>query len=172
MKRHFIVLGDTTTAGGTVKQGEDKSPLQGKPLSYHGAEVYCSACKSVGHISGVAPFRPMKLFGKQIALENDLCMCQCNPPPKLVASQQVAYMSFDSDGAASAGGTGATPQTSQQFDDHYVILDRNERPIANKAYGIRRANGSMEYGTTDAKGHTHLLSTTAESENIQVYLEA
>ncbi|MGF6646499.1 hypothetical protein P3T17_004653 [Paraburkholderia sp. GAS82] len=32
-------------------------------------------------------------MGKQVALENDLCRCKCEPLPKLIASQTVGKVS-------------------------------------------------------------------------------
>lgn len=94
MRRYFIVVGDTTTRGGVVLEGEGRTTNHGKALSYHGARVYCPACKSEGHIVGEGPSRPMLLRGKQVALEDDLCMCNCSPPPRLIRSQTNAFMSF------------------------------------------------------------------------------
>ncbi|WP_080411323.1 PAAR domain-containing protein [Burkholderia ubonensis] len=95
MRRYFIVIGDKTTNGGVVLEGEERTKNHGKALSYHGARVYCPACKSEGHIVGDGPSRPMLLHGKQVALEDDLCICDCSPPPRLIRSQTNAFMSFE-----------------------------------------------------------------------------
>lgn len=173
MRRNFIVLGDKTTADGVVLQGEERSQHHGKPLAYEGAAVSCHACKSTGHIQCVEPLHPMKLFGKQVALENDLCICQCNPPPKLVATQQAGYMAFDTAALAKASleATQISGNPAELFDDHYALYGKSGASLAGVRYAIVRENGSTERGTTDAKGHTHLLSTTAQAEHIQVYVE-
>jgi len=33
--------------------------------------------------------------GKEYALSNDLCICECSPPPKLVADQDIEYQALD-----------------------------------------------------------------------------
>ncbi|PAK13859.1 PAAR domain-containing protein [Burkholderia ubonensis] len=113
MRRFFIVLGDKTTSGGTVLEGESRALNHGTPLSYHGARVYCPACNSEGHIVGDGPSWPMLLHGKQVALEDDLCICKCNPPPRLLRSQTNASMLFEGHEltrmSAGAGAVGTQP---------------------------------------------------------------
>jgi uncharacterized protein (DUF2345 family) len=58
----------------------------------------------------------------------------------------------------------------KEFNDRYVLLDQCGEAIGGAAYAMERANGEFEYGVTDQQGHTHLLSSTAATENINVYL--
>jgi uncharacterized Zn-binding protein involved in type VI secretion len=178
VRRFFIVLGDKTTAGGVVIQGEESCRNHGKALAYHGAQIYCHACKTTGYICNVPPYRPMILMGKQVALENDICICKCDPPPRLIASQNNASMSFDSgelakmgclpDGRRMPESDSAT--VGSAFDDRYQLLDANTgEPLAGVEYAIARANGQIEHGTTDADGHTHLLEATDRAEVVNIY---
>lgn len=48
MRRYFIVVGDKTTRGGVVTEGEATATNRGKALSYHGARIHCPACQSDG----------------------------------------------------------------------------------------------------------------------------
>jgi hypothetical protein len=58
-----------------------------------------------------------------------------------------------------------------QFDDRFVLLDNETgEPITHTEYAIRRASGTIEHGTTDAQGHTHLLSATANAEVVDIYI--
>ena len=87
MNRRFIRKGDKTDRDGVVKDGIGNSSLQGQPLAYLGAPVDCPACGAESVIiTGGSP-RTMTVMGKQVALENDLCQCKCDPLPKLIASQ-------------------------------------------------------------------------------------
>jgi len=57
------------------------------------------------------------------------------------------------------------------FDDKFVLVDEDTGlPLANVQYAIKRASGELEFGTTDDGGHTHLLSATAQSEPIDIYV--
>lgn len=103
LRRALIKLGDKTTAGGTVIEGEPASRHHGTPLSYHGASIYCPACKQTGKACNVPPMRPMRFMGKQALLENDICLCGCQPPPRLIASQSTMHVSFDHEELAQMG---------------------------------------------------------------------
>ncbi|HKT98828.1 MAG TPA: hypothetical protein VJS30_20220 [Paraburkholderia sp.] len=57
-------------------------------MSYLGARVQCPACGTVGRIEAYGLRNPEDAISDKLpALENDLCRCGCNPPPRLVASQ-------------------------------------------------------------------------------------
>ncbi|MFP3707903.1 hypothetical protein SB783_28185 [Paraburkholderia sp. SIMBA_009] len=45
-------------------------------------------------------YRKHTIHGKQALLSDDLCLCQCNQRPKLIASRTDMSMSFTSDEAA------------------------------------------------------------------------
>ena len=87
MSRRFIRKGDKTDRNGVVKDGIGNSSLQGQPFAYLGGQVECPACGTEGVIISDGSPRTMTVMGKQVALENDLCQCKCDPLPKLIASQ-------------------------------------------------------------------------------------
>lgn len=43
-------------------------------------------------------------------------------------------------------------------------------PLLNTEYAIRRANGQVEFGTTDASGHTHMLTATMVVESVDIFV--
>ncbi|WP_175792273.1 PAAR domain-containing protein [Burkholderia ambifaria] len=87
MSRRFIRQGDKTDRNGVVVAGIVGTSLQGQPFAYLGASVQCPACGTMGVIISDGSSRAMTMMGKQVALENDLCQCKCEPLPRLVASQ-------------------------------------------------------------------------------------
>jgi len=87
MTRRFIRKGDKTDRSGVVTDGIAQSMFQGEPLAYLGAPVQCPACGTQGVIISDGSPRTMTVMSKQVALENDLCQCKCDPLPKLIASQ-------------------------------------------------------------------------------------
>lgn len=107
MQRHFARKGDKTTADGTVLEGEDSFIQEGLPVAFHGAQVYCPACNSTGVILAIPPHHLWTVNGKQLALDGDLCICKCSPPPRLLASQSSARMSFDGNSDATSTPNGA-----------------------------------------------------------------
>jgi len=88
LKRYLILLGAQTTAGGTVKTAISFLSHQGLPYALEGDLVDCPACGQEGKIACVAPRLDARCDGRQYALEHDLCLCGCSPPPRLVANQQ------------------------------------------------------------------------------------
>ncbi len=86
-ERACILQHDRTTANGIVLDGLDDIGLGDRKLSYVGARVQCPACHSIGRVEAHGERSDHNLSGKRHALENDLCRCRCNPPPRLIASQ-------------------------------------------------------------------------------------
>lgn len=98
MKRHHITLGAATTAGGTVTSASALVSINGVRVALEGDTVACRTCGSTGVIRCVGPRLPERYNGKQVALENDLCICNCPRPPGLVANQTIKAQFID-DGA-------------------------------------------------------------------------
>lgn len=93
MRRYDIVKGDTTTVGGTVQGGDGQDRLNGREQAYEHDPVWCPVCKMMGTIQCDGPrISTTGPDGRSTALSDDLCVCQCSPPPKLVASQSVSYI--------------------------------------------------------------------------------
>ncbi|MGH8781297.1 PAAR domain-containing protein [Paraburkholderia sp.] len=90
MTRYLILDGDLTTASGIVHAKPTTLELSSRHVAHEGDDVVCPACNSTGKIKCVGPRLPMTgPDGRPAALNDDLCICKCNPPPKLIASQQV-----------------------------------------------------------------------------------
>ena len=92
MSRRFILKDDKTTHNGVVLDGIVGSSFDGRPLAYLGAPVSCHTCNMQGVIVSDGSPHTMSVMGKQVALENDLCQCKCEPLPKLVASQTIGSL--------------------------------------------------------------------------------
>jgi uncharacterized Zn-binding protein involved in type VI secretion len=93
MGRKFIRKNDRSDRNGVVLDGVGESSFSGQPLAYIGAPVSCPACHSQGVVISDGGVHTVTMMGKQVALENDLCQCQCSPLPKLVASQDTGSLS-------------------------------------------------------------------------------
>lgn len=92
MSRRFILKDDKTTHNGVVLDGIVGSSFDGRPLAYLGAPVSCHTCHTEGIIVSDGSPHTVSIMGKQVALENDLCQCKCEPLPKLVASQTMGSL--------------------------------------------------------------------------------
>jgi uncharacterized Zn-binding protein involved in type VI secretion len=90
MKRYLILNGDKTTANGTVQATPTTIQLHEQDVAHEGDSVSCPACNTTGKIQCDGPRQMMTApDGRHAALSDDLCICDCHPPPKLIASQNM-----------------------------------------------------------------------------------
>ncbi|WP_090870392.1 PAAR domain-containing protein [Paraburkholderia diazotrophica] len=93
MKQRFEIRdGDITTANGRVFAASRVDMLDGRAIAYEGDIVSCPACGTQGRIvcDGNGP-RETGQGNKRTALSDDLCVCQCEPFPRLIASQRRSF---------------------------------------------------------------------------------
>ena len=87
MQRFTITLGATTTSNGKVISASSAGSINGVKIALEHDQIFCPACKYAGYILTVGPRLSELWNGKEVALENDLCICGCSPHPRLIASQ-------------------------------------------------------------------------------------
>jgi uncharacterized Zn-binding protein involved in type VI secretion len=170
MRRYHIRAGATTTAGGVVRASSSFMKVNGAPLAREGDEVDCPACGTVGIIQVVPPRIPDTFNGKQYALSDDLCICKCNPPPKLVTDQTfkfqtMALASAESDEEAAARAArakpAAAPALSATYDERTRLI---ATPIEGVPYYIETMDGRTFSGRTGADGLLPRIDTHGENE--------
>lgn len=175
MRRYTITLGAPTTAGGKVISASSDGSIAGMPIALEGDLVTCPVCKTAGKIQCVGPRIPETWNGKNVALENDLCICRCPNAPKLLPSQNLRCQVIKDSGRALSQPVAASVARgapTHVFTDRFVLVDEHRgTPMARCEYAVVRASGKLEFGTSDALGHTHLLSTTAHSECVEIYAQ-
>ncbi len=199
-KRFYIHVGDTTTSAGKVLTGLSTSTWHGIPNAFDGDAVECPKCKTIGHIRVVGSRVPSTgAHGRQRALSGDLCLCKCNPPPRLVASQDSAWTEGVAGDVVAASGMGATAGAAFEgswraglgsagapdeagvaggatdalpADQRFLVRDEaSGEPVANRLYRLSYLGGLVQ-GRTDAQGYTAYVSGTVGSEiRIEVFGE-
>jgi uncharacterized Zn-binding protein involved in type VI secretion len=97
LKRYLITLGAQTTAGGKVSSARSLRSVNSANVALEGDKVWCPKCNSEGTILPDGPRLTETYNGKRYALNDDLCICKCNPPPRLVANQDFVSQSLDVD---------------------------------------------------------------------------
>nr|WP_225908734.1 S-type pyocin domain-containing protein [Pseudomonas lactucae] len=95
VRRYNITTGAKTTAGGEVISGMERTSFNGQMIAREGDRVACPACGTEGFIELVGPHLHEEWGGKQAALEGDLCICKCDPPPELIACQRFKSQVFE-----------------------------------------------------------------------------
>lgn len=90
MKRYLVLNGDKTTANGVVQATPTSIRLSDKDVAHYGDEIACPACNSTGKIQCDGPRQIMTALDRRhAALSDDLSICGCHPPARLVTSQQM-----------------------------------------------------------------------------------
>ena len=90
MIRYQIFENDVTTVGGVIQKhtkGASTFIWHGRLASNVGDKINCAACGSVGYIQAAGMRRPFNNMNHVPTLDGDLCICKCDPPPKLKNSQ-------------------------------------------------------------------------------------
>ncbi|WP_448125838.1 PAAR domain-containing protein [Pseudomonas veronii] len=100
MRRYFITRGAKTTAGGTVVGGLTGFRITQVDIALEGHEVLCPVCKTTGVIVCVGPRLEQWARGRRVALSDDLCRCQCDPPPRLLADQFERFQTLTAEDSA------------------------------------------------------------------------
>lgn len=104
VKRYYITLGATTTAGGTVTTASSLMAIDGVKAALEHDRVWCPSCYSEGLIALDGPRLQVRCNGVPYALDDDLCLCRCTPPPRLVAAQHQSAQSVDAGWFAAQAG--------------------------------------------------------------------
>jgi uncharacterized Zn-binding protein involved in type VI secretion len=175
MRRYTITLGARTTSGGKVVSASSEGMIDGVPIALEGDLVTCPACKASGKIACVGPRIPESWNGRNVALENDLIICRCPVPPKLLPNQAVRSQVIKDTGRALSNPVAdraTRGPRGQAFSDQFKLVDDHDgTPLARREYAVVRASGKLEFGTSDEGGHTHMLSTTAHAEPVEIYAQ-
>lgn len=161
MARTWIVVGDSTSHGGTVVSGSPFTDIDGKPVARVGDKVTCPKCGPTTIANGEPT---IDIDGKPVARHGDKTACGAT----LISGQQVR-VSVDTGGGqsrqsgASAGGLLAAAssiiQASSKFDERFRIELDDGQPAAGVEYEITRADGSLIKGVTDSEGTIPVLES-------------
>ncbi|HBZ08003.1 PAAR domain-containing protein [Massilia sp.] len=178
--RYKITLGAKTTTGGEVISANSRYTILGVPVAYADDSVSCPACNTIGVIKPDGPRLSDTFDGKEVALSDDLCICTCNPPPRLVANQTFSYQQLDADwhadkaaAAAVAVATYNTADSNPDKRDGIPLLLLNpdtEEPYRHRRYRLELRDKVIE-GTTDQNGATRLLTADERASFVRWHVD-
>ncbi|MGN7102204.1 PAAR domain-containing protein [Ralstonia holmesii] len=171
MRRNFLKKGDGSTAGAEVLEGEETCTHNGTALTFIGAKVYCYACKTVGLIAAQGPRWPDFMMEKEQALEGDICICKCQPPPIMIASQNDSFQSFEHHELAALGfGESSNPlRTALSATRHFNACSSYDEQthlvspgVEGIPYYIETADGRAFSGCVPANGLLPRIDTQGD----------
>lgn len=171
MRRYHITLGARTSAGGVVTSASSLCSINGVLMAVEGDSVSCPACRSVGKIACDGPRLSERWNGKQAALSDDLCVCGCNPPPRLLAVQTHKSQLIET------GEDDLNPAEAQRLAESRVpssaatgdavalrLMDQATRePYRNRLYRLDLSDKQTIEGVTDGNGLTRPLTAFERS---------
>ncbi|EKZ98338.1 hypothetical protein D769_15707 [Cupriavidus sp. HMR-1] len=178
MIRCNLVKGDKSALGGEALDGIALCTIMGREMTFLGASVYCPACKTTGQIVGVGPRHRNDWMGKQDALEGDICVCRCDPPPVMIASQRAMFHSFEAAELAAMGFDvfGKPLEQSEHrsddqmpFDEQVRLTAAAGRSMAGMRYRIEGPDGPIKEGRVPANGELPRVTTQLESAYIVLW---
>ncbi|ABI86619.1 PAAR domain-containing protein [Burkholderia ambifaria] len=177
MNRRIAVVGDSLSSGGTIQ------PYSGPPFLVHGHQAaliggsaYCTTCKSIGIIAKAGgPYR-LKFQG-EVALDQDIVLCGCSMPPRIMAS--LAGEALCSDGLKGLGEvvssrttTGGVTSIKKGAFDEQVETTVSSDLVAGPAgypYYIETADGRAHSGELDASSILPRIHTGDASGEYIIY---
>jgi uncharacterized Zn-binding protein involved in type VI secretion len=168
----LVGKGDWTTTRGRVLGGSSSFFAEnGQTFSRRNDIATCGNCEGAFPILGTVD--TILDEGLPLVRHMDRVLCPCGQ--NRVLSMHPEFLIRDGRGEGTQETTGGavvfSSAPSPIFEERFRILDRETGdPLASFEYAIERANGEIEYGVTDESGHTHLLSSTANAESIQIYI--
>lgn len=182
--RKVVVVGDKTTTSGVILPNANSTFSvgdAGHKVALIGGTATCLACKGVGMIAKAGGPRRMQFMG-EVALEDDIVLCKCPVPPRLVAN--LHHTMTHDDGAASLGPqsakaaastglvAGAAGFVSEPVDlphDEMVQLEGPESPsLTGMFYRIEVNDGRVFSGIVPENGEMPRIGT-ATQESYDIY---
>ncbi|MFK0376855.1 hypothetical protein [Pandoraea sp. NPDC090278] len=165
---------------------EDASGAR-RGIVFIGDAAWCAACKGKGVVIGgasVSDSRRMKDMTsgmRRQAVSGDLVQCGCERQPRLIAVHGRRFKIFDEERVRDS--TSTKPMTEESmplspltapiaqecYEEKFVLRNAVGAPMAAAQYAVQRSSGEVEYGETDERGQTHLLSSVADAESVTFY---
>lgn len=172
---HYIRLGDRTTCGGVVLEGNPSFTMHGVPVARSGDAVTCG--KDGKHYLIAGGFESFMIGGAVAGTLDSVSTCPCRA--RLIHSLSSAtYQSrqdaatlgeFAAGVAPSSHVAAASVGTARIFAKSFVITDSNTgKPLANRKY-IALVDGCRKVGVTDSNGMA-IVEAPVEGAVIRVHV--
>ncbi|MBN6078009.1 PAAR domain-containing protein [Aggregatibacter actinomycetemcomitans] len=160
MARRAIIVGDTTTHGGTVLNGSYSMSINGGNIAVQGDMVACPECKGVFPIAeGTSK---MSENGLRVALEGMKTACGAT----LIASQNSVWVDDDGDNNSNFihSSTDTDSQTKNEtYQIRFHLADDDGIPYKNTKFSLKLPDKTVQ-GTTDDKGFTPIYFHNEQGE--------
>jgi len=176
MKRFYIFEGDKTSSGGTTIASQDHSTWHGRKYIMLDDKVYCPACKKIGTIVGQGARLNDNWMGQHPALNDDICVCDCRPAPKLIAYQDSDWQMMTTEEVAAQGygsQIGITKQAIAESSDelleqYFEIVGAYQQTPEDYRYDLLEGKITVQKSKDLSSGRT--ISHKSENLNAIIWL--
>ncbi|MGZ3183805.1 MAG: PAAR domain-containing protein [Telluria sp.] len=164
MLRAVICVGDTTSHGGKVLEGDERFSFHGRPVSRLGHKTYCPQCR--GDFPVVEGLSFFTQFGPDAVVEGMRTGCGA----ELIASVTKGVLMIDDrrgdaqPAQANDHDIAASTQQARYKAQFRAVDDRSGAPVHGLAYRIDLPDGSSLHGHTDEEGCTEEVSGHAAAD--------
>lgn len=151
MVNYYICIGDRTSGGGVVVEGNVSNIILGRPVASVGMKAICCNRPQtiqqgwIGHLDQ----------DRQIAYDG--CVLSCGHTVK--ASQNLMGWS---DGRSDTSIPEQLISKPQKYYEFFTLYDHDNHPVVNQKYRLTSKDGSFIEGYTNAQGQTEHLWTHEE----------
>jgi uncharacterized Zn-binding protein involved in type VI secretion len=159
MRRYNITDGAKTTAGGTVSTAYTGGTIDGRGMVREGDLIFCPACSSRGRVVCSGPRRGDTWDGSEAALEGDLCLCKCDPPPQLLANQFIEFQDIGVERSSATSSPTGAPDVRETAASFSAAIRKNKFTCVFAKSCVSVPTGSTAAGT--APEHAENFGTTA-----------
>jgi hypothetical protein len=98
-------------------------------------------------------------MGRRPLQVGDLCICQCSPPPTLIASQSFAGFGNGPSPAAIKSADAPAQLDAGKIYDEQIRFLYEDQPVQDMRYILTLADGTVRGGRTDNEGKTERVVT-------------
>lgn len=170
----WIRVNDVAACGGVVAEGLSTATSNGVPYSFQGARMACRMSCVIAE--GYA--RSTLSNGKYRVIHGQSTSGGCPLYSSIndfdgVANEhgEAVPRGFiqDHNGEWVGNTAGVNSSVSAAYDEQFLLLDGDGRPLAGIYYTAKLASGELVYGETDAEGKTQRFYTLSEHQ-IEIHL--
>lgn len=170
----WIRAGDKTACGGSVVEGLSTCTSLGVPVSFQGARIACPKNCVIAEgfsRSTLANGRIRVLHGMMTSAGCPLYSTINDIDGVGNATQSEIPNAFilGYNGQWVGNTAGVTSAIRQAYDEQFMLLDANDRPLRGTYYTEKLSSGEFLHGETDGEGKTQRFFTSG-TQHIEIHL--
>jgi uncharacterized Zn-binding protein involved in type VI secretion len=159
-----IVVGNVTSHGGVIQEGESRWLVDGKAAHLGGMSHYCPKCKILS--KAIPDPHSLNIFGKLLIVAGNKSTCGSEYLPQ----QNLVVVDVTSARLPSTLTNNSSFLPSQSYFDEQFLLKTDEGDLlVDTPYTIKMIDGSLKKGVSDAEGKTERIQTE-KAERLELYI--